>query len=72
MGIAEILAFFKALPAIVEELKELRLTLINIQNSKTEAELADIKDRLNILSSKLRTTDDKKELADIVRSLNRL
>lgn len=72
MGVAEILAFFKALPALVEELKELRLTVSRIQDARTDYKIAEIKERLNTLTSQLRTTDDKKELADIVRRLNDL
>ena len=70
MGVAEIVAFLKALPMLVEELSNLRKTIENVQNARTDMKLAEIKDRLNVLTNQLRTTDDKKELADIVRSLN--
>lgn len=72
MGIAEIAAFFKALPMLVEEIRQFRETVKSIQDAKTDMELALLKDRLNALSQKLRTETDKAELADIVRSLNGL
>ena len=72
MGLAEITAFFKALPLLVEELSNLRKSVDKIRNDRTDMELALIKDRLNGLTSRLRTENDKAELAAILRDLNRL
>lgn len=72
MGVGEIVAFFKALPLLVEELSNLRKTIESVQNARTDMELALIKDQLNSLTAKLRTTEDKRELQRIIEGLNRI
>ena len=73
MGVVEtILAALKAVPLIVEKIEDLSNAIKSVQNAKTDMELALIKERLNALTQKLQTTTDKAELADIVRSLNKL
>ena len=73
MGVVEtILVALRAVPLIVQKLEDLSNAIKSVQNAKTDMELALIKERLNALTQKLQTTDDKNELADIVRSLNKL
>ena len=67
-----ILAALKAIPLIVEKLDDLSSAIKSVQDARTDMELALIKDRLNQLSSKLRTTEDKNELQRIIKDLNRL
>lgn len=70
--LATIMAALKAVPLIVQKLDDLSSVIKSVQNAKTDMELALIKERLNALTIKLKTTTDKAELADIVRSLNNI
>ena len=73
MGVVEtILVALRAVPLIVEKLDDLSSAIKSVQDDKTDMELAMIKERLNALTQKLQTTNDKNELADIVRQLNSL
>jgi len=73
VGVVEtILVALRAVPLIVQKLEDLSNAIKSVQNAKTDMELALIKERLNALTQKLQTTDDKNELADIVRQLNSL
>jgi energy-coupling factor transporter transmembrane protein EcfT len=73
VGVVEtILVALRAVPLIVEKLDDLSNAIKSVQNAKTDMELAMIKERLNALTIKLKTTTDKAELADIVRQLNSL
>lgn len=70
--LATLMAALKAVPLIVQKLDDLSSVIKSVQNAKTDMELALIKERLNALTIKLKTTTDKAELADIVRSLNNI
>ena len=61
-----------AIPEISKGLKALGENVRAIQDARNERELTQIKERLNVLTNRLRTENDKNELADIVRSLNSL
>lgn len=67
-----ILAALKAIPLIVEKLDDLSNAIKSAQDARTDMELALIKDQLNSLTAKLRTTEDKRELQRIIEGLNRI
>lgn len=62
----------KAVPIIAQELNGIRVSLDLAKNARAEQERQQILDRLNTLSSRLRTTEDENEMASIIRDLNRL
>lgn len=72
MGLAEIAAAFKAIPMIVERLDQLVGAFKQFKDDQDQRELDEIKEQLNDLTAKLRTTEDRDELNAIVTRLNRL
>ena len=61
-----------AIPEISKGLKALGENVRAIQDARNDRELNQIKERLNVLTTNLRSTTDKAELASIIRSLNNL
>jgi len=72
MLFSEIVLFIRSVPKIIDALDNIANMINGAIDRKTDMELALIKERLNALTQKLQTTDDKNELADIVRSLNNI
>lgn len=67
---AAILGFFKALPALVSELKEFRITISKMNDMRIEYKYQKIENKLNELSVKIRYEDDRKKLLDLASELN--
>jgi hypothetical protein len=70
--LAIIKAALIAIPEISKGLKAIGDNVRAIQDARDSQQLAQIKDRLNVLTKNLHTATDKSELADIIRDLNSL
>ena len=67
-----VLAFIKALPLLVSELKELRLTIRDMKIASAEREGSEVKEKRNELSRKLIQENNIDKRRAIVRELNKL
>ena len=65
-------AAFVSVPLIVQELQNLRKTVADIQNARTDMRLAQIKDDLSRLTKRIENETDKEAFARIISDLNGL
>lgn len=70
MGLAEIIAFLKALPELVSVLKGIGEKIDQGRNVLLEQEVAKQKEQINQLVRRLENAPTKEELKDIVARLN--
>lgn len=62
----------KAVPVIAQELNAIRVSMDNARSEQLEREKQEILNRLNVMASRLGTTEDENEMASIIRNINRL
>jgi hypothetical protein len=70
MGLAEIVAFLKALPELVSVLKGIGEKIDQGRNVLLEREVAEQKEKINQLVRRLENAPTKEDLKDIVSRLN--
>jgi lipid A disaccharide synthetase len=70
MGLAEIIAFLKALPELVSVLKTIGEKIDQGRNVLLEQEVAKQKEKINQLVRRLENAPTKEDLKDIVSRLN--
>lgn len=67
-----IIAFLKALPLLVSELKELRLAIRGMKIASAERDGEEVKEKRNEISKKLETENDIDKRRALIRELNGL
>lgn len=75
MGVTEIIAFIRAFPALVEEIKSLRLEISGLRMEAIDKELSSIRNEVNtqiqILTAAKNDEDRKKALLALSNSISR-
>jgi uncharacterized protein YdcH (DUF465 family) len=67
---AALLAALKALPGVVDEIRNLRQTLERLDRQRTESKFAKLKEEVNELTKKIEKAKNNEERRALVRELN--
>lgn len=70
--VSVIFSAFKAIPDIVQGIKLINENIIKIGDARTEAKIDSIKGEMDEALARIKKTEDRKELLDLVERLNKL
>lgn len=70
--IGELMAAVRTVPLLIDKFDQLILAVRDFRDKVDDRELDEIKEQLNVLSSRLRNESDKDELNRIVTRFNKL
>jgi len=65
-----IMAAIKAIPALVDGLKEIKQSILYLSDNRTDSKMAEIKAEMRKELETIKATDDREKMLELIHNLN--